>query len=91
MKKFVQYLDTHKTATMKPNEYWYLIHNINANYHENRIGPSIIPYYMGAYDTWQKTNEAVIIPEPLNKRIDTFIETDIESISDLLKIIDEIN
>jgi len=89
MKKFVQYLDTHKTATMKPNEYWYLIHNINANYHENRIGPSIIPYYMGAYDTWQKTNEAIIIPEPLNKPIDTFIETDIESISDLLKIIDE--
>lgn len=89
MKKFVHYLDTHKSVSMKPTEYWYLIHNINANYYENRIGPSIIPYYSGAYDRWQIANEAIIIPESTNKPIDTFIETNIESISDLIKLVDD--
>ena len=89
MQKFVKYLDAHKTVSIKPNEYLNLIHNINANYNENRIGPSIIPYYMGEYDKWQKANETNILPDSIDKPIDITIETDIETIGDLLKIIEE--
>ena len=89
MKKFVQYLDAHKNASITSYDYWYLIHNINTNYQANQIGPSMIPYYHGAYDIWQKANEVVITPETIAKPIDTFIETNIESIDDILKIIEE--
>jgi SpoVK/Ycf46/Vps4 family AAA+-type ATPase len=49
----------------------------------------MIPYYHGAYDIWQKANEVVITPETIAKPIDTFIETNIESIDDILKIIED--
>ena len=89
MKKFVEYLDSHKSATMQPIEYMNLICNINANYNQSNIGPSIIPYYQGAYDKWQRENEAIMLPEPMSKSIDIHIETNIDSIRDLIRIVEE--
>jgi DNA helicase TIP49 (TBP-interacting protein) len=86
MKKFVNYLDTYKNVSMTTNDYWYMMHNINMHYY--RIGPSIVPYYPNSYENWQSENEAVITPESI-KPVDIFIDTNIDSIEDLLKIIDE--
>lgn len=88
MKKFVRYLDAHTNTQFQPYDYWNLIHNINMNYQQHRIGPSIIPYCPNAYDKWQKEHEAIIIPD-IAKPVDTFIEMKVDSIDDLLKIIDE--
>lgn len=87
MKKFIHYLDSHKDMSITQQGYLNLIYNINMNYYDENIGPSIMPYYANTYDKWQKTHEVVIYPE--NKPIDIHIETDIHCIQDLLKIIEE--
>ena len=87
MKKFIHYLDSHKDISITQQGYLNLIYNINMNYYDENIGPSIMPYSANTYDKWQKTHEVVIYPE--NKPIDIHIETDIHCIQDLLKIIEE--
>jgi DNA helicase TIP49 (TBP-interacting protein) len=88
MKKFVQYLDNHKNSHIQTQDYWQLIHNINMNYQQHHIGPSIIPYYPTTYDKWQIDHEINIIPD-ISKPVDTIIETNVDTIDDLLKIIKE--
>jgi SpoVK/Ycf46/Vps4 family AAA+-type ATPase len=87
MKKFIHYLDAHKDISITQQGYLNLIYNINMNYYDENIGPSIMPYTANTYDKWQKNHEVLIYPE--SKPIDIHIETDIHCIQDLLKVIEE--
>lgn len=75
MKKFIKALDKYKEMT--DINYDIVMNEINANY---------CSFSNQKYEEWQKKHEAIIIPE---KRESFIIEANIDSIADLLKIVDE--
>lgn len=88
MKKFVDYLDSHKNKTVSQEEYMQMMHQININYRQYNIGPCIIhPYQINIsrYDEWQNKHEANI--EPIVPKELKQIEIEIQSIEDILNII----
>ena len=95
MKKFIQYLDeTAKRDLQTENDCIALIHQINNNYHFHNIGPKqfFIPIDMNthsSYSAWQKHHEAIIIPIDDIKKEKKYIEANIETIDDIIKLIEE--
>jgi SpoVK/Ycf46/Vps4 family AAA+-type ATPase len=95
MKKFIQYLDdTAKREIQNENECIKLIHQINNNYHFYNIGPKplYIPISMEhecGYSAWQKHHEALIKPIDDTIKEKKYIEANIETIDDIIKLIEE--
>ena len=94
MKKFIQYLDeSAKLQLQTENDCIALIHQINNNYHFHNIGPKsfFIPITMNdpsAYSAWQKHHEVIIKPIDIIKET-KYIDANIETIDDIIKIIEE--
>ena len=95
MKKFINYLDaTAKRDIQTENDYISLIHQININYYFHNIGPKnlYIPITMeqhSSYSTWQKHHEAIIKPIEDTIKEKKYIEANIETIDDIIKLIEE--
>jgi SpoVK/Ycf46/Vps4 family AAA+-type ATPase len=95
MKKFIQYLDeSAKKEIQTENDCIALIYQINNNYHFHNIGPKsfFIPMTMehqSAYSEWQKHHEAIIKPMDDVTKEKKYIEANIETIDDIIKIIEE--
>ena len=95
MKKFIQYLDeTAKRDIQAEHDCIALIHQINNNYHFHNIGPKhfFIPINTpgnSAYSTWQKQHEVFIKPIDDVTKEKKYIEANIETIDDIIKIIEE--
>ena len=95
MKKFIKYLDeTAKREIQTENDCIALIQQINNNYHFHNIGPKhiYIPINMNhnsAYSAWQKQHEAIIKPMDDVVKEKKYIEANIETIDDIIKIIEE--
>jgi SpoVK/Ycf46/Vps4 family AAA+-type ATPase len=95
MKKFIQYLDeSAKRELQTENDCFALIQQINNNYHFHNIGkkPFFIPISMehpSAYSAWQKHHEAIIRPIEDIKKEKKHIEANIESIDDIIKLVEE--
>jgi SpoVK/Ycf46/Vps4 family AAA+-type ATPase len=95
MKKFIQYLDeTAKRELQTENDCITLINQINNNYHFHNIGPKdvYIPISINnnsSYTNWQKHHEAVIYPIDDKIKEKKYIEANIETIDDIIKLIEE--
>jgi len=95
MKKFIQYLDeVAKRELQTENDCIALIHQINNNYHFHNIGPKsfFIPMNMNTastYSVWQKNHEAIIKPIDDSQKEKKYIEANIETIDDIIKIIEQ--
>ena len=87
MKGFIRHLDNHKNMNPSLVEYANLIQQTNINYSVHRVGPT------ETYNDWQKKyevliNPPIIPPNPVIK-IHKDINISIQTIQDLIKIVDE--
>jgi len=92
MKKFINYLDeSAKKELQTENDCISLIQQINNNYYFHNIGPKefISINHISSYSTWQTQHEAVIHPTDDVLKEKKHIETNIETIDDIIKIIEE--
>ena len=100
MKKFIQYLDECANKKIKDEgEYIKMIYQINSNFYFHNIGPNqlFVPIpkqnatASSSYIHWQKTHEVSIIPihnEHVEPKEKIMIDTNIESIQDIITIIE---
>lgn len=90
MKKFIQYLDhTANSQIQLENDCIKILYHINNNYYFHNIGSKecFIPA-SSSYVNWQKDHEICIksIDEPIKEK--KYIDANIESIDDIIKIIE---
>jgi len=85
MKGFIRHLDSYRnnTINLTTMEYATLLYDVNINYTQHKIGPLIQPY-----TEWQKNHEVTICPN-VPKKIFKEIDVTIQSIGDLIKMIDD--
>jgi SpoVK/Ycf46/Vps4 family AAA+-type ATPase len=84
MKGFIRHLDTYKKQQPTQFEYISLIENINQNYYEYKIGPIVTN--TNSYSSWQQKHE-IILSSP--KKTIKYIDVNVESIKDLIDLIDQ--
>jgi len=83
MKGFIRHLDSYKKANLTEAEYSSLIQSVNHNYVQHKIGP-----ITQAYTDWQKKHEVSITPN-FSIKIRKDIDVSIQSIEDLIRLVDE--
>jgi SpoVK/Ycf46/Vps4 family AAA+-type ATPase len=90
MKGFVKHLDKYTDTQMVLQDYYILLNDINMNYYQHKLGPTI---YTPTTPPMTPRNPFAscqkVYPSPEIKKIHKSIDVSIDSLKDLIKLIDE--